>query len=85
MIASLAFLIFLQICSANSKIHSESCEKSCFHRELFNSNSVIDELVNKVSAFAFESDRCKEELLLIKDGIRKKEIWAFKRKLQTNK
>lgn len=82
------FLIFLQICSVYSEVVcEESCEKFCNISNKADSsekfsvlNSVIYELTNILPAIDIQSDLCHEELLLIKDGIREKEVWALKRK-----
>lgn len=87
---SLSFLIILlQIClSYASQLFSESCEKSlnisngtdsCHHKFL-GSDSVIYELVNNLRDIDFESNRCNDELMLIKEGIEVKDVWALKRK-----
>lgn len=79
MISAVIIISILQICS----VYSDSDSRR--QVELLNSNSVIYELVNNVSDIGFESEsRCKEELLLIKAGIRKKDVWAFKRKYQVS-
>lgn len=86
---SLAFLIILlQICLYASQIFSESCEKSLnssnsadsCHQKFLGSDSVIYELVNNLRDIDFESNRCNDELMLIKEGIQVKDVWAFKRK-----
>lgn len=77
-------VIILQICAVYSQTNSDSTEKSSnsLQLELINSNSIINELVNNVSDIGFLSDRCKKELLLIKEGIKKRDVWAFKSECQ---
>lgn len=85
-----AFLvIILQICS----VIGDSCEKchetskaAVDSRVFLTSNSIIYELTNIVPRvdFVVESDRCKGDLLAIKEGIRKKSLWTFKRKFPPN-
>lgn len=86
---SLAFpLIFLQISLAFSEVcNNESCDKNQLNitdgesYKFFITTSIIYDLSNIVLGDDFESTtRCGEELMLIKEGVRKKELWAFKRK-----
>lgn len=87
---SLAFLIiFLQICLAFPEVcDNESCDRKQLNAsniadesyKLFITTSIIYDLSNIVPDIDFESTRCGKELMLIKEGVRKKELWALKRK-----
>lgn len=87
---SLAFpIIFLQICLVFSAVcNDESCDKNRLNisntadesYKFFITTSIIYDLSNIVLDIDSESTRCGEDLMLIKEGVRKKELWAFKRK-----
>lgn len=84
---SLILIIFLHICSARAKVSDESCDIRCrasnntdnYHKHL-HSNSIIYGLANIAADIVFDSGRCRDDLMLIKEGIRRKFVWAFKRK-----
>lgn len=88
MLSAVFIIILLQICSARPEPLSDSSVKSSNSPTLerLNVNSVVYELVNRVNRdAAFVSGRCLEELSMISEGIKEKEIWSFKRKwLSTN-
>lgn len=73
----LILLIFYTIDSTNSEVCKCVSNSSENHRHEF-SHSIIYGLTNVVEGF--ELDRCKKELLLIKEGVERKDIWALKRK-----
>lgn len=88
------FVILFQIYSvfASQKIFGESCEKSSifsgtsdsFSHKFLGFDSVVYELVNNLGDTSFESNRCIDELTLIKDGIHANDVWALKRKFESS-
>lgn len=72
-----------------SEVFSVSCDNSSGiskgtenYHSFFHSNSLLYELTNTVTKadIDFDSTRCREELLMIKEGIREKDVWTFRRK-----
>lgn len=89
----LILTIFLYVYPATSEVFKESCEcekryntsnTADNYRKLLHLNSIIYDLTNIASGIDFETNRCKEELMLIKEGVGKKDVWAFKRKYLVN-
>lgn len=75
------FLIVHQILYTRAGDACENCfDDSVNYNKLLSSNSIIYELTKTVNDIDIESNKCKEELLLIGDGIRKNKVWAFKSK-----
>lgn len=81
-------LTVLQICSSYSELHKESSdEKSGTSTEINGENplkisvlnSIIYGLTNILPVNGDELNQCEQELSIIKEGIRKKDIWALKR------
>lgn len=92
--ANMRLLVFLFIllqttCSVYSEVceSSDTCNKGSnntdSNSEILNSNSFIHHLVNTAAGIDFDSSRCRHELSLIKEGIREKDLWASKRKLNS--
>lgn len=84
----LLLTVFISVYPASSEVSEKSCEKEKSHNasntadnygKLLHSYSIIYELVNIATGIDFETARCKEELMVIKEGLRKKDVWAFKR------
>lgn len=86
----LLFIFFVQTCSVYSKAFSVPCDNSFNvtsdadnYRSLLQSeDSIIYDLTNVVTEadIDFDLSRCRQELMVIKEGIRKKDAWTFKRK-----
>lgn len=80
----LLLTVFLSVYPASSEVSEKSCEKEKSHNasntaDNYGKLSTIYELVNIATGIDFETARCKEELMVIKEGLRKKDVWAFKR------
>jgi hypothetical protein len=83
-------IVFVQICSTYAEALSVSCDNRLnvssgagIYRSLLGSEeSIIYDLTIAASEgdIDFDSSRCREELMLIKEGIREKDAWTFKRK-----
>lgn len=73
-------LIYFQVLSLKAQEICDNCDEnltdSVNYHKILSSNSIINELTKIV--VNSDINQCKEELLLIGDGIRKQEVWAFK-------
>lgn len=83
------FLIVLHICPSHSMGYAVPSDRKSNTR--INSNeeapqefsvlrSIIFGLASNSSVIDFEVNQCKRELLVIKKGIKGKDLWALKRK-----
>lgn len=86
---NLILTIFLHVYPATSEVFKEPCEcekrynasnTADNYRKLLHLNSIIYDLTNIASGIDFETNRCREELMVINEGVGKKDVWAFKRK-----
>lgn len=84
----LLIAVFLFVYSASSEVSEKSREKEKSRNasntadnygKLLHSYSIIYDLVNIATGIDFETARCKEELVKIKEGLGKKDVWTFKR------
>lgn len=85
----LLLLIVLQICSTYSEVNKESGDGKSdtsgkkyrkSRSELLVLNSIAYELTNVVLGNDSELNQCEQELQLIKEGIKRKDLWALKSK-----
>jgi hypothetical protein len=82
--------LLVQICSSNTEAICVTCNNrlnvssnnGTYHSFFSVEESIVYDLTIAANDddIAFFSRRCREELMLIKEGIRLKDIWAFKRK-----
>jgi hypothetical protein len=81
-------LVAQQLFFTKSQEFCDSCfnaSNSADYHKLLSYNSIIYELAKLASDIDFESNKCKEEMLLIGEGIQRNEVWAFKSKQNTSR